>query len=108
MEHVRTATSAVRQSKDRYRLIADLRGSAMVANGSRAPSFGAIHFFSLAIISSSNFLSWGPGMYSFTCNSYALSSSGSPVRSEEHTSELQSHSDLVCRLLLEKKKNYNI
>src|SRR5215204_6674924 len=29
--------------------------------------------------------------------------SGLP-RSEEHTSELQSHSDLVCRLLLEKKK----
>src|SRR5438034_5783271 len=26
-------------------------------------------------------------------------------RSEEHTSELQSHSDLVCRLLLEKKKD---
>src|SRR5438132_3680398 len=30
------------------------------------------------------------------------------VRSEEHTSELQSHSDLVCRLLLEKKKNKKI
>src|SRR5260221_5401315 len=29
---------------------------------------------------------------------------GRPSRSEEHTSELQSHSDLVCRLLLEKKK----
>src|SRR5437588_2506920 len=29
-------------------------------------------------------------------------------RSEEHTSELQSHSDLVCRLLLEKKKSYAI
>src|SRR5438034_8378098 len=29
------------------------------------------------------------------------------VRSEEHTSELQSHSDLVCRLLLEKKKKRN-
>src|SRR5260221_6069275 len=28
-----------------------------------------------------------------------------PKRSEEHTSELQSHSDLVCRLLLEKKKS---
>src|SRR5437773_9599593 len=28
-------------------------------------------------------------------------------RSEEHTSELQSHHDLVCRLLLEKKKNKN-
>src|SRR5438034_6829589 len=29
---------------------------------------------------------------------------GRQYRSEEHTSELQSHSDLVCRLLLEKKK----
>src|SRR5947207_12371553 len=29
---------------------------------------------------------------------------GDGIRSEEHTSELQSHSDLVCRLLLEKKK----
>src|SRR5260221_4587979 len=29
------------------------------------------------------------------------------TRSEEHTSELQSHSDLVCRLLLEKKKKHN-
>src|SRR5438034_2713627 len=31
-------------------------------------------------------------------------SRGGAGRSEEHTSELQSHSDLVCRLLLEKKK----
>src|SRR5260221_10026317 len=30
------------------------------------------------------------------------------IRSEEHTSELQSHSDLVCRLLLEKKKQINL
>src|SRR5690242_21205707 len=30
--------------------------------------------------------------------------STSPIRSEEHTSELQSHVNLVCRLLLEKKK----
>src|SRR5438034_2191398 len=29
-------------------------------------------------------------------------------RSEEHTSELQSHSDLVCRLLLEKKKTIKV
>src|SRR5438034_2505466 len=28
-------------------------------------------------------------------------------RSEEHTSELQSHSDLVCRLLLEQNKQFN-
>src|SRR5947207_11608399 len=35
----------------------------------------------------------------------ALGAAGSfVIRSEEHTSELQSHSDLVCRLLLEKKK----
>src|SRR5947207_11459660 len=35
-----------------------------------------------------------------------LAAVGDP-RSEEHTSELQSHSDLVCRLLLEKKKKQN-
>src|SRR5438034_9425941 len=33
---------------------------------------------------------------------------GQIERSEEHTSELQSHSDLVCRLLLEKKKKKKI
>src|SRR5256886_10775577 len=33
-----------------------------------------------------------------------LACSTSPGRSEEHTSELQSQSNLVCRLLLEKKK----
>src|SRR5438034_5144710 len=32
----------------------------------------------------------------------------SQCRSEEHTSELQSHSDIVCRLLLEKKKKHTI
>src|SRR2546430_9187151 len=31
---------------------------------------------------------------------------GASLRSEEHTSELQSQSNLVCRLLLEKKKKY--
>src|SRR5215208_7585209 len=30
-----------------------------------------------------------------------------PLRSEEHTSELQSRGHLVCRLLLEKKKKHN-
>src|SRR2546422_7036957 len=33
--------------------------------------------------------------------------SGEPGRSEEHTSELQSRLHLVCRLLLEKKKQHN-
>src|SRR5256885_6341029 len=36
-----------------------------------------------------------------------LVSSGALARSEEHTSELQSPCNLVCRLLLEKKKNNN-
>src|SRR2546430_13707116 len=35
-------------------------------------------------------------------------STGIPPRSEEHTSELQSQSNLVCRLLLEKKKKEDI
>src|SRR2546430_10424419 len=33
---------------------------------------------------------------------------GAQQRSEEHTSELQSQSNLVCRLLLEKKKQHNV
>src|SRR2546421_1584225 len=37
----------------------------------------------------------------------SVKAAGSALRSEEHTSELQSRSDLVCRLLLEKKKNAN-
>src|SRR5712664_4577794 len=45
------------------------------------------------------------GMYRFL-DSYATAHQPpmSPMRSEEHTSELQSRSDLVCRLLLETKK----
>src|SRR5690349_23360299 len=40
---------------------------------------------------------------------YALAKGSSTVpRSEEHTSELQSRRDLVCRLLLEKKKRRDI
>src|SRR5947209_11862023 len=35
----------------------------------------------------------------------ALAVVGAPLRSEEHTSELQSRQYLVCRLLLEKKKS---
>src|SRR2546427_8688331 len=37
--------------------------------------------------------------------SAASQPASAPQRSEEHTSELQSQSNLVCRLLLEKKKN---
>src|SRR5436190_8489834 len=37
-------------------------------------------------------------------NAFKTEMASAQPRSEEHTSELESHSDLVCRLLLEKKK----
>src|SRR3712207_7101720 len=40
-------------------------------------------------------------------NQNAVTNAASGSRSEEHTSELQSRQYLVCRLLLEKKKNLN-
>src|SRR5436190_3273748 len=45
-------------------------------------------------------------MFANRCDGLGLQfyKAAGPGRSEEHTSELQSHSDLVCRLLLEKKK----
>src|SRR5258708_24980815 len=45
----------------------------------------------------------------FSCHDYyCLARSAGCLRSEEHTSELQSPDHLVCRLLLEKKKYYPI
>src|SRR6266446_10962745 len=41
------------------------------------------------------------------CQRIASSPASRTSRSEEHTSELQSPCNLVCRLLLEKKKNHN-
>src|SRR3989440_8519607 len=50
--------------------------------------------------------SWNAGWVSASTSAAAtLWRRNSAMRSEEHTSELQSRSDLVCRLLLEKKKN---
>src|SRR2546430_12896488 len=55
--------------------------------------------------------SWMSSVMAFGCSSFASARPVSPrvattalKRSEEHTSELQSQSNLVCRLLLEKKK----
>src|SRR3712207_7058807 len=55
---------------------------------------------------------WGPGLSprSPGCpptSNVRRSQFCGPDRSEEHTSELQSRQYLVCRLLLEKKKNYS-
>src|SRR5690349_22591322 len=44
----------------------------------------------------------------YPCPSRADAYAAGNRRSEEHTSELQSRRDLVCRLLLEKKKKYII
>src|SRR5437667_2911646 len=46
---------------------------------------------------------FGDTSYSLTSTFATMGGSAFTVRSEEHTSELQSHHDLVCRLLLEKK-----
>src|SRR2546428_3895262 len=48
---------------------------------------------------------WGRTRPAITISSSEALPARSPMRSEEHTSELQSRSDLVCRLLLEKKKS---
>src|SRR2546421_7917956 len=54
-----------------------------------------------------DFCTWGSvrDMTDFDVKNRWLVDRGSSRRSEEHTSELQSRSDLVCRLLLEKKKS---
>src|SRR2546427_7939430 len=49
----------------------------------------------------------GPRIMITGCLSNPSRSASGNHRSEEHTSELQSQSNLVCRLLLEKKKNKN-
>src|SRR5690349_23418091 len=41
-------------------------------------------------------------------NTMAITMTADWIRSEEHTSELQSRRDLVCRLLLEKKKHDHV
>src|SRR5438034_10826752 len=46
----------------------------------------------------------GPGAHRPAGRAIRDRAGGRQDRSEEHTSELQSHSELVCRLLLEKKK----
>src|SRR5256885_6264609 len=48
-----------------------------------------------------------PQRVSWSCAPAAFSLLKNPARSEEHTSELQSPCNLVCRLLLEKKNNYH-
>src|SRR5687768_2871070 len=48
-----------------------------------------------------------PGSFAFALSRISDAQAALEIRSEEHTSELQSWLHLVCRLLLEKKKNIN-
>src|SRR5688572_32155391 len=52
-------------------------------------------------------LAAGFSVYNYARRGRGASGDRLPYRSEEHTSELQSQSNLVCRLLLEKKKKNN-
>src|SRR5438270_7734490 len=51
---------------------------------------------------------WWPPVRSRARRMRSISKRRTSSRSEEHTSELQSQSNLVCRLLLEKKKQFEI
>src|SRR5260370_29621042 len=83
------ATGSPNRLALRDRASSELRSAARICSG----FFPA--FRSCTAAAASARLSPHPG--SFTRHS---------ARSEEHTSELQSHLNLVCRLLLEKKKNW--
>src|SRR2546430_2788134 len=63
------------------------------------PAATGISLASVAVVNT--FINFNAGLTDFAKADMYL-----PLRSEEHTSELQSQSNLVCRLLLEKKKNY--
>src|SRR5256885_15599334 len=69
----------------------------------RSETSGGI--FRTTVCASSEVLNAKPGCAFPSCVSRIFSSSSTSERSEEHTSELQSPCNLVCRLLLEKKKN---
>src|SRR5258707_11090140 len=68
-------------------LFRSLRGSSASSRTTRAPS--------------------SPSPMTGTSSTTSPAGSSSSIRSEEHTSELQSRQYLVCRLLLEKKKKKN-
>src|SRR2546428_10225254 len=77
-------------------------------NGTVGSSRSAVIFTTARSVSGSRPITWP--MYlllSESRTSTSLASATTWLRSEEHTSELQSRSDLVCRLLLEKKNSEN-
>src|SRR5438270_5027015 len=61
----------------------------------------------LPIFSKAKRWSCAPSGWPARSRTMSSSATARAIRSEEHTSELQSQSNLVCRLLLEKKKKKN-
>src|SRR5437667_4279769 len=83
-----------------------LNGTAYVGNGTNG-AVGGIGFSGSQTLSGSGVVVFGNANAS--CNALRLVSDGTTLtRSEEHTAELQSHHDVVCRLLLEQKNDVNV
>src|SRR5438034_4203117 len=80
-------------------LLTDPHGACM--HSTRSKLAGALLVASASVALMASAQSRAPSDLRVCADPYDLPFSN---RSEEHTSELQSHSDLVCRLLLEKKK----
>src|SRR5437773_8385284 len=75
--------------------------------GDHRPGRPALHTTSAALAASCTAISNAARIDDGSAIPFPAMSNAVP-RSEEHTSELQSHHDLVCRLLLEKKNNKKI
>src|SRR5699024_12035937 len=83
----------------------------VVSLGSVSGPLGSIGIITAPIdnattVAISNDLILCMGILSFKIEYYINNQFKNSIRSEEHTSELQSRFDLVCRLLLEKKKDF--
>src|SRR2546430_3564994 len=72
-------------------------------SGRNINNFESCFVTRLANLAFDDLINFSPPRASYPSKTSLLSPS---LRSEEHTSELQSQSNLVCRLLLEKKKKY--
>src|SRR2546427_4225988 len=83
------------------------RSTAVVSCGLSLLSSGMISNFTpeAFFLLNSSAISWK--VLSWFVPTAAIRPDSGSIRSEEHTSELQSQSNLVCRLLLEKKKKHN-
>src|SRR2546426_9807297 len=89
-------TRVGRRSEPLGDLMADAAHAALAAAGRERPDFIIV-----ATMNPEEFV--GDGNFASNIATY-MGFAETPARSEEHTSELQSPCNLVCRLLLEKKK----